>query len=282
LQTKSRVSFGGCTVELQTNSERTAGIIDFLFNLIPQAEENQARVHYLLEENPDGELVLHRDGELLLDGSDAGFLAEFLLGDVCHELIVECKGGMVFHAAALTWGGRGILMPGGIGSGKSTLTVWLVGHGFNYLSDELVYVPHGTELLKAFPRPLHLKRPSRKVLHSLLDLDEERVGVMSSSISDLVAPALLKKDNIFNEPQLAAIIFPRYDQDKDFEWQPLSSAQGGMMLMECLVNARNLPEHGFFEAARLARLAPATCATYSHFGQIEKKIKSVLEKSPPA
>ena len=50
---------------------------------------------------------------------------------------------MLFHAAALTWQSRGILLPAFTGAGKSTLTAWLLGQGFSYLTDELAFVPAG-------------------------------------------------------------------------------------------------------------------------------------------
>ena len=64
--------------------------------------------------------------------------------------------------------------------------------------------------------------------------------------------------------------------DGEFAFEPLSGAQAGLALMECLVNARNLPGHGLAEAARLARNAPAFRLRYSHFEQIGDRIQAFL------
>ena len=263
-------------MELACDGPRTAALVNFLFRLVPTDQVGPLRARYKMSRSTSGQLDLTRDGESLYAGEDEAELVELLMGDACTRLIYYCRDGMVFHAAALARGEKGILIPGGIGSGKSTLTAWLVGHGFNYLSDELVFLPHGSNILHAFPRPLHLKRPSRQVLQSLIDLEKSPAGVMSSSYSDLVPPDALNPGNVFSQPPVALILFPHFCQNAGFEWNALSCALGGLRLMECLVNARNLPEQGFREAARLAVSAPAFSASYSQFGKIEEKITGLL------
>ncbi|MFN8459220.1 MAG: hypothetical protein U0401_31985 [Anaerolineae bacterium] len=58
--------------------------------------------------------------------------------------------------------------------------------------------------------------------------------------------------------------------------RPLSQAQAGLALMQCLLNARNLPEHGFPEVTRLIRQVPAYHLGYSHFGQLEGQIEQLF------
>jgi hypothetical protein len=46
--------------------------------------------------------------------------------------------------------------------------------------------------------------------------------------------------------------------------------------MQCLINARNLPDHGFPEITRLARSVPAYKMTYANFVQVEPHIDLLL------
>jgi hypothetical protein len=64
------------------------------------------------------------------------------------------------------------------------------------------------------------------------------------------------------------ILFPHYQPGASLNWRPLTKAQAGLHLMECLVNARNLPDHGFAEVARMAKMAPAYRLEYSRFDQL--------------
>jgi len=76
------------------------------------------------------------------------------------------------------------------------------------------------------------------------------------------------------------MIFPRYQPDVEFALRPISKAQAGLALMECLINARNLPGHGLSEIARLAQVAPAYKLSYANFDQIGERIEALtIEKA---
>jgi hypothetical protein len=203
-------------------------------------------------------------------------LAERLLGDACHELAERSQGGLLFHAAGLAWRGRGILLPGGIGAGKTTLTAWLTARGLDYLSDEMIFFARGSSRLMPFTRPLNLKVSSRPVLRPVFDVEAHASQILSNSLSDLVPATLLNPDSRPSEPGLDLILFPRYAAGAPFELRPLTGGQTGLALMECLVNARNLREYGFPEAVRLAREAPAYILRYSRFEQIEESVEKLL------
>jgi hypothetical protein len=51
--------------------------------------------------------------------------------------------------------------------------------------------------------------------------------------------------------------------------------------MGCLINARNLPEHGFLEVTRLARTVPAFSLRYGDFAQLEQWVVTLEGSSDP-
>lgn len=57
-------------------------------------------------------------------------------------LLETCKrfGRYPLHAGALAWRGRGVLLPGASGAGKSTTTVALVQAGFDFLADDTIFL----------------------------------------------------------------------------------------------------------------------------------------------
>jgi hypothetical protein len=140
----------------------------------------------------------------------------------------------------------------------------------------LVFVPWGAETLQTLARPLNLKRPARAALRDRFDVQAHAAHILSGPRADLIPPTLLKPDNVVSEPPLRVILFPHYQPEVDFCWRPLSKAQAGLALMACLVNARNLPGHGFAEIARLARLAPAYALHYARFDPIVGPMDDVL------
>jgi hypothetical protein len=72
-----------------------------------------------------------------------------------------------FHAAAVSRGGHSVLLPGVSGTGKSTLTGYLAGHGFAYLGDDLVAMARADWSLRPLPTCLSLKSGSWPILTAL-------------------------------------------------------------------------------------------------------------------
>ena len=122
--------------------------------------------------------------------------------------------------------------------------------------------------MQTFARPLNLKSPSRAALQDHFDFERHAGRMVSTPAGDLIPPDALHPDGRVGAPgdtPVSLIIFPRYQAGSDLVWRPLSKAQAGLALMKCLVNARNLPEHGFPQISRLAKAVPAYHMTYAGF-----------------
>jgi hypothetical protein len=278
------ISYGGSAIAVEYDGARQARIVDFVYHYAPRGCEPPPHVIYRFVPTAEPQrLALHRNGVAFFESSSDAVLADVLMGDSCRNLVDRSLGGLMFHAAALAWQGRTLILPGTIGAGKSTLTAWLISKDFQYLTDELVFVPCGSEGMRVFTRPLNLKRPSRGPLRGHFDYPSAPAGgendalVWSTPFNDLISPAMLGTPEASRaDLPLHSILFARYSPDTPFEWRPLSKAQAGLMLMECLVNARNLPGHGFSEVARLARVVPACALRYSRFEQLETRIEDLM------
>lgn len=72
-----------------------------------------------------------------------------------------------FHAAAVSLGDHSVLLPGVSGVGKSTLTGYLVRHGFGYIGDDLVAMDRAGWSLRPLPTCLTLKSGSWPILTAL-------------------------------------------------------------------------------------------------------------------
>jgi hypothetical protein len=283
------ITFGGSTIAVVYNGSQPATIIDFLFRYLPP-ELNSRRPHitfHLLTDEGSGQLTLRREDTLIYTGDSLARAAELLQSQVCYHLADRSQGGVLLHAAALAWQGWGLILPGATGAGKSTLTAWLLTQGFDYLTDELVFIPTGSETMQAFTRPLNLKRPARPIWRNLVtgSIWPELVLTdlaMDLVLPDLLQPAVKQTSKIIEISEvcwpLRLIVFPRYRPDDEFSLSPLSKAQATKALLEGLVNARNLPEHGLPEAVRLARAIPAYQMSYSDFAQIGLQLERLLSQ----
>lgn len=273
-----QIHYAGHCVTVEYNHQIIGNILSKIIYSFPSSNQNKnpsiLRGEYL--EDPDPTYILFLEGEQIYKTKHLVDFAEMLLSKICYQLAFHSKDGMLFHAAGLGYNNHGILVPGGIGYGKSTFTAWMVAQGCNYLSDEFVYIPWKSNEMQSFYRPLHLKKPSRSVLESIIDYQSNNTLIMEGNHSDLVHPLLLKPDNHYYQPEVNLILFPKFQSQSDLIWKELSPAETGLELMQFLINARNLPEHGFGEITRVARKVKALKFTYSSFNQIKNNIFSLL------
>ncbi len=268
------LSFAGSAVMVEYEGPQPEKIVNFLYDEVAGSGDIAPHTTFRLVENAGAGCQLMQDGMVLYEG-DSAAAADILLGKSCYHLADRSRDGLLFHAGGLGRQGRGLLLPGTMGAGKTTLTTWLLGRGFDYLTDELVFIPHGTTTMQPFPRPLNLKRPARPVFNNQLDFETPSPHILSAAATDLIHPTLFNPRTRLSEPPLRLIIFPNYRPEANFEVRELSGAQAGLALMQCLINARNLPDHGFPEITRLARSTPAYKMTYSDFAQLEPQFDTL-------
>ena len=263
------IHFAQSTIAIAYRGQRPTQIVDFLYHYLPQPKAGEPHATFLLDvEENSLDLRLYHDGVALARSPASEEMAELLLGQSGHQLATTSRGGLLLHAAGVNIQGRGILLPGASGAGKSTLTTWFLSRGFRYLTDELVYIPEQTTTLQALTRPLNLKQTARSAWWHLCDYEAHSAFILTSLKADLVSPALFNDQPPLQESPLDLILFPHYQTDSPFVLEKLSPAQTGAALMQCLVNARNLPDHGFSEVAGIARTIPAYRLRYGHLAQL--------------
>ncbi len=273
-----QIYYAGHSVIVEYNQPIIEKILSAIIYPFPTSNQNKnpsiLRVEYL--DGPDPTYILFLEGEQIYKSKHLVDFAEMLLSKICYQLAFYSKDGVLFHAAGLGYNDKGILVPGGIGFGKSTFAAWMISQGCDYLSDEFVYFPWESHEMLSFYRPLHIKKPSRKVLDNIINYDDNNDLMMVGSHSDLIHPKLIRPNNHYYQPPVRLILFPHYKADSELEWQELTPGQTGLELMQFLINARNLPEYGFSEISRLARSTEAIKFKYSNFGQLANVLKIFL------
>jgi hypothetical protein len=265
------ISYAGTTVALSWVGEDAAGIAAFLFSGYPEPVPGggpPAAQYHCGPGCAPGRLALVRDGVQVWEGEDHGAGADAWQAAVSYDLADHSRGGLLFHAAALRAPCGGVILPGAAGSGKSTLALRLALSGCSWRTDELVYVREMT--LAALPavRPLSLKRSAVDAVRGIIDLAADAGRVFEHPGGWLVSPALLSPETDAGPLPWSLVVFPHWEAGAAFALERLSKAQAGLELMQCCVNARNLAEHGFPTATRLAAAAPAYRLRYGAFEQL--------------
>ena len=105
------------------------------------------------------------------------------------------------HCAALSIGGRGVLISAASGTGKTVLAATLARRGWTYVSDEAVGLDTDSSAAYGFPKPLLLKQggpalapyvaPAHPSLGSLIDAWSVPASTIPAAIADELEPALV-------------------------------------------------------------------------------------------
>lgn len=136
------LSFGGGAAHISYEGQLSAGLASLFGGLVPASRMAPAEVRFCIRDEEHALSLWCNDSVVLRRASGHDAL-QSLVSLLAQHLIEPCTSGLMLHAAAVGRGGRAVLLPGAAFAGKSTLTAWLLSRGFDYLTDELVYVPRG-------------------------------------------------------------------------------------------------------------------------------------------
>jgi hypothetical protein len=121
--------------------------------------------------------------------------------------LLKIRGLYTIHAAAVEKGGKGFLLPGATGRGKTTCCISLLRSGYRYLSDDhplLRIQPEGPTIL-AFPKALDV---TEKTIALIPELGERRARIKSGSCKQSIEPGDLYASCAASSCRPACILFP--------------------------------------------------------------------------
>jgi hypothetical protein len=268
-----QVSFGGATIGVDYSAGRAAAIVEHLYSSIGCEPSGAPDATLSLIENvSDGIFELSCNGEVRCRDHLDGAIGSWLLHLTTLELASRSTGGLLLHAAAVASDGQCVVLPGSTGAGKTTLTAYLAGRGFRYMTDELTFVADGSTTVEAFVRPLKLKTDGAAALRreNRLQIRESQRLVGPSDV--LVSADAFSSTRPLARAQLGGIIFPRYQRRGPLRVEPMSPAQAGFRLIECALNRKVRPDHGFTDVTRLAAAVPSYELRYSSLEQLDDKL----------
>ena len=273
---KKNLFFAGHTVTVTYPSE-LSGIINFLFSDCCGGEDDQPqRTVNVMRGHRKGEYLVVTQDHQARSSSGSAELASLLLNAVTGRFIDANTSGVVLHSAAVFADGRGIALPGSRGVGKSVLTAWLLTRGYQYLTDELICLPEDSLSFQSLSRPLNMKMAAMQTLSTFFEVEKHRDRFLEDEQTLLLPHDVFASGTATADPTLSLIIFPYYRHGERISLEVLTPAKTGLRLMNCLVNARNLEQHGFRRIAGISRQVPALALTYGDINQLEGVLDRII------
>ena len=271
------VAFAGSRVRIAYRGSRASKIVQFLYRDAEDCESDRLQARFAIVEQPaSGVVVVRRDDRACYKGRSLAEAARTLQESASEALAAGSIRGVLFHAAAVRRGEHLLLFPGSTGAGKTTLTVQLIALGFQYLTDELSFVPDASLSVQALSRPLCIKASGRDVIPRGL-ATQEGWAALSGPAAMLLRPPAAGAAGDPTPAMLAGVVFPRFRPDAPVRLKRLTSAACGLRLMACLLNARNLPEHGFPAVSEMARRVPSYELVYGDSFKAARRLEALAD-----
>ena len=269
-----RAGLNEVSVEIQYNSDEARELIDFLLCDFPCSDGPviSRRFGVVVVGHPP-KMSLWLGEKQYYYGDSKQLLAYFLINEIFYDCIVNNKNYQAVHAAAVASGSKGILLAGKSGSGKSSLAAWLTASGLTYLTDELVLFSQEGRM-QPMTRPLCLKPPSYSALKKRMNIDEK--GILQGRDGSMIPHRSLKPQWLTSTPTLDSVVFPTFIEGQAATLTKISGAVSCLKLMECYVNARNIPGHGFKEIAKITRNAAAYELKFGSFDGVLDVLSPLL------
>jgi hypothetical protein len=178
--------------------------------------------------------------------------------------LADCDRPMV-HAALVAREGRGVLLVGANGSGKSTCALAALDAGFDFLADDAASIEAGTPsgevqaggvVGHALYTTLKLSREALELRPGLADVVEPHGDPADDEL--LLFVAELEPSPLVASAGLSAIAFPRVKDTPASRYMPLARSQALVALMASLLSvARGRVGSGFELAQRVVAQLPA-------------------------
>ena len=170
----SGLSFFGRRVTLFTNLKDVDEEFNSSFrHMIGKAGGKKEGKNFFLYEEKDGRfnLILPTHQNLNFEGRE--ILFPLFMSIVNSFVLPEIKDMLIFHSAAVSVDGRGVIIPGSEASGKTTLTAALLERGFTYFSDEYAGFEYGELSLLPFPKSLFMREKSLGLFNGKREILEQ-------------------------------------------------------------------------------------------------------------
>lgn len=180
---------------------------------------------------------------------------EALAGDLIHDLnhrVLQRSGDLLVHAGGVERDGVGIVFPGAMESGKTTITTALSCAGFRYLTDEAVAFDRETLVIRRYPKPLSVDKGAWPLFPGL----EPDAPVASTAYKESqwqVEPGALPTK--LGQPCRAdLLVFPRYRPGEATRLEPMGRAEA---LYELAQQTFHFDQQGRRALALLAEIVRA-------------------------
>lgn len=210
----------GVSFKIRCYAEEWSGFLAQLWAPFRKPSTGEGEHEVAIAADPEGWRIRFFDEWAVL-GDDPWTLANELRNAMFQRALESSRDTIALHAAVVARGDTGLLLCGPSGVGKSSLTLALLDHGWDYLSDDFAPIAVESGRVLPVPKPIHSKDPA--VWERLLERWQPPDWVPAPTRSCLV-PATVW--HVMEEPvEARVIVFPHFDPFATPSTRPMTAAE---------------------------------------------------------
>ncbi|MCI0372595.1 MAG: hypothetical protein L0214_14780 [candidate division NC10 bacterium] len=191
---------------------------------------------YRLVREPRGLAAAYSRRQLLKRSRSGARLLVPLEWWITYDILRSHPQNVHIHGGGFRTGGGAVLLPGGHGAGKTSLTLEALYRGYQVYSDEILVVDPDRIVLRPYPRCFIVKEPGMRLFPHLHGLYRTR-GPQKAGRSVMVwyvNPREIRPDYLAPAAPCGWLLFPRFRAGAPTRLTPLSELEVVGKLLSCV------------------------------------------------
>lgn len=230
-----------------------------------------------LEEGPNP-YVVYLDGKEISRSSSPIGNVDYVCWHSNQQGLEGEEDHLVVHASAASWKGQGFVFPAAMDSGKTTLVAGLTRGGWDYLTDEAALINPADGWLEPFPKTLWMEPGSIRLFPDLIRRLPESHRELKR-LRSYVSADDLRPGSIGERCGISHVVTPRYSRGAETRLEPISRAEGAIVLANNCFNFQRLGLKAFNLITEVA--SRARCYRL-HVGDLDEAVRLLTDLAASA
>ena len=262
------IELGGHSFTLEWADEESGFLINLICQDIPNSNlltpDSIFRLH---TNNSKTKVTIFFGNRCIYRGINRIHGLNIIISTMLQQLELLCTNGIFLRAALVSLNGKGAIIIGKAGSGKTSLASALILSGWSYHGDQVVFIADDELICESLATPLlfkdNWKLPTCN--DSLSDIQaSEYNGQTILSVSDLLPDCISNKNSVVPE----ILIVSHFESGASISITPLRAGLAAFHFINSILNKKKFNQSGLNKVGQVIKSLRSFELVYGNFEQL--------------